>query len=161
MRSHKFTSLIFVSFAGALMTLLASAAFAQSSTATLNGTISDEKGEVIPDARITVTSVATGQARVTNSNSAGFYTFPLLKPGDYRLRVERQGFTPAERENVLLQVGDTVVLDLSLKVGGVGETVQVTAGAAPTLETGSSWLGEAVNSRTIETHPLNARHVLG
>jgi hypothetical protein len=142
------------------MLLLASAGFAQSSTATLNGTISDESGAVIPDAKVTVTGVATGQARVTNSNSAGFYTFPLLKPGVYRLRAEGQGFTPAERENVLLQVGDTVALDLILKVGGVGETVQVVAGAAPTLETGSSSLGEVVNSRTIESLPLNGRNVM-
>ena len=158
MRSHKFTSL-----RGSLITLmllLASAVFAQSSTATLNGAISDESGAVIPDAKITVTSVATGQARVTNSNTAGFYTFPLLKPGAYRLRAERQGFAPAERENVLLQVGDTVALDLILKVGGVGETVQVVAGAAPTIETGSSSLGEVVNSRTIESLPLNGRNVM-
>jgi outer membrane receptor protein involved in Fe transport len=155
MRGHKFISL-----AGALVLLLASAAFAQSSTATLNGTISDESGAVIPDAKLTVISVATGQARTTNSNSVGFYTFPLLKPGVYRLRVERQGFTPAEQENVLLQVGDTVVLDLSLKVGGVGETVQVTASTVPLLESGSSSLGEVVNSRTIESLPLNGRNVM-
>ncbi|MGH9935308.1 MAG: carboxypeptidase regulatory-like domain-containing protein [Blastocatellia bacterium] len=155
MRGHKFTSL-----AGMCLLLLASAAFAQSSTATLNGTVSDETGAVIADAMITVTSAATGQTRTTNSNSAGFYTFPLLKPGAYRLRVERSGFTPAQREDVLLQVGDTVALDLSLKVGGVGETVQVTASAAPMLETGSSSLGEVVNSRTIESLPLNGRNVM-
>ncbi len=125
-----------------------------------NGTISDENGAVITGARITVTGVATGQSRVTDSNSAGFYTFPLLKPGAYRLRVEHQGFTTAQRENLLLQVGDTVVLDLSLKVGGVGETVQVTAGAAPLLEAGSSSLGEVVNSRTIESLPLNGRNIM-
>jgi hypothetical protein len=64
------------------------------------------------------------------------------------------------REEVLLQVGDTVALDLSLKVGGVGEIVTVTGNAAPLLETGSSSLGEVVNSRTIESLPLNGRNTM-
>lgn len=133
---------------------------AQSSTATLNGTITDENGAVISGAQVTVTNSATGQARSTVSNSAGFYTFPLLKPDTYRLRVERTGFAAVQQDHVLLEVGNTVVIDLSLKVGGVGETVQVTGDAAPLLETGSSSLGEVVNSRTIESLPLNGRNVM-
>jgi Carboxypeptidase regulatory-like domain/TonB dependent receptor-like, beta-barrel len=140
--------------------LCVSAAMAQSSTATLNGTVSDENGAVVAGATVTLTNTATGQSRTAASNSAGFYTFPQVKPDRYKLKVERQGFAPMVREEVLLQVGDTVVLDLTLKVGGVGETVTVMGNAAPLLETGSSSLGEVVNSRTIESLPLNGRNTM-
>jgi outer membrane receptor protein involved in Fe transport len=140
--------------------LMCAVAWAQSSTATLNGTVTDETGAVITGATITLTQLATGQSRTATSNSTGFYTFPQVKPDKYRLRIERQGFAPLVREEVLLQVGDTVVLDLSLKVGGVGETVTVTGNTAPLLETGSSSLGEVVNARTIESLPLNGRNTM-
>ncbi len=140
--------------------LCASLAMAQSSTATLNGTVTDENGAVIAGATVTLINTATGQSRTAASNNAGFYTFPQVKPDKYQLKVERQGFAPLVREEVLLQVGDTVVLDLSLKVGGVGETVTVTGTTAPLLETGSSSLGEVVNSRTIESLPLNGRNTM-
>jgi hypothetical protein len=135
-------------------------AMAQSSTATLNGAVTDETGAVITGATVTLTQVATGQSRTAVSNSAGFYTFPQVKPDKYRLKVERQGFAPLVREEVLLQVGDTVVLDLAMKVGGVGEIVTITGNVTPLLETGSSSLGEIVNSRTIESLPLNGRNTM-
>jgi protocatechuate 3,4-dioxygenase beta subunit len=70
---------------------LGSLAAAQSSTATLNGTVTDENGAVITGATVTLTNAATGQSRATVSNSAGFYTFPQVKPDKYQLKVERQG----------------------------------------------------------------------
>lgn len=133
--------------------------FAQSATATLNGTITDNTGAVIAGATVTITSLATGQVRTATSNEEGFYTFPLMRPDTYRLRVEKAGFSPAQQDNVLLQVGDTSVLNVSLKIGAVGDTVTITD-SAPLLETGSSSLGEVVNKRTIESLPLNGRSTI-
>ncbi|NOT60720.1 MAG: TonB-dependent receptor [Acidobacteria bacterium] len=144
----------------ALLVAFSAIAWAQSSTATLNGTLTDEAGAVVSGATVTLTQIATGQTRTAVSSNSGFYTFPQVKPDKYRLKVERQGFALLVREEVLLQVGDTVVLDLALKVGGVGETITVTGNAAPLLETGSSSLGEVVNSRTIESLPLNGRNTM-
>ena len=143
-----------------LTAVISGRGLAQSSTATLNGTLNDSSGAAVAGASVTLTSVATGQARAVVSNEEGFYSFPLVKPDTYRLRVERTGFSSLQQDGLILQVGDTVVLNLTLKVGYLDDTVNVTAAATPLLETGSSSLGEVVNKFTIESLPLNGRSTI-
>src|SRR5262252_9389314 len=77
----------------AIVALLASAA-AFGQTATITGRVADPSGAVVPGAEITVSSVETGADRVVRTNSSGYYTVPLLLPGEYRVSVQHQGFRP-------------------------------------------------------------------
>src|SRR5258707_12844879 len=86
--------------------------FAQSATATLSGTVEDEKGAVIRDVNIAVTNKATGQKRDAVTNKDGYFTVTLLPPSTYTVRVERENFNPVEISNVVLNVGDQRALQV-------------------------------------------------
>ncbi|MBL8206023.1 MAG: carboxypeptidase regulatory-like domain-containing protein, partial [Blastocatellia bacterium] len=106
--------------------LFSSTVFAQSATATLTGTITDESGAVVAGATITVTDPAKQLERQVTTNSDGFFILPQLPPSQYKLKVQRSGFATAELPNVLLNVGDQSSLRIQLKVAQVGETVTIT-----------------------------------
>ncbi len=135
--------------------LLLFAAFGQSATATLSGTVEDQNGAVIPRATVTAINIATTLQRETTTGSAGNYTFPLLPPGTYIVRVQAQGFTPVENRNVVLNVGDQKALQIQLKAGDVNATVQVTNEEALISESAS--VGTVVNRQFVENMPLNGR----
>src|SRR5258708_749672 len=97
----------------------------QSATATLSGTVADQNGAVIPGAFVTAVNTATTLERQATTDSNGSYTFPLLPPGTYIVRVQAQGFTPVENRNVVLNVGDQKALRIELKAGDINATVQV------------------------------------
>src|SRR5229473_5756198 len=109
----------------ALLLLPFSFAAGQSTTATLSGTVEDEKGAVIPGANVAVINSATGLQRETTTNGEGYFVVPLLSPSSYKVRVERTGFAVVEVPTVVLNVGDQKALNIQLKVGQVGATVQV------------------------------------
>jgi len=89
---------------------------AQSASATLNGTVLDPNGAVVPAASITVTEVATGVQRTATTNDQGYFSIPLLKPSTYLLQVEHPGFMTAEVKDVVLNVGDQRSLRIQMKV---------------------------------------------
>jgi len=101
-------------------------AYGQSATATLGGTVEDQNGAVIPGATVTAINAGTALKRETTTGSGGNYTFPLLPPGTYIVRVQAQGFATLENRNVVLNVGDQKALQIQLKAGDVNATVQVT-----------------------------------
>src|SRR5260370_39187498 len=98
---------------------------AQSSSATLSGTVTDANNAVVPGAHVTATNGATGLQREATTGGSGTFVIPLLPPSTYSVLVENQGFTPAEIKDVTLNVGDNVALNIQLKVGQVGATVDV------------------------------------
>src|ERR1700737_3739341 len=126
----------------------ASHAYAQVSGATLSGTVSDSSGAVIPKAQISIKNVATDVLRTTETSTAGFYTAPDLSPGKYAVSVTAAGFNTAVRSNIALTVGAQQVLDFTMQVGQVSQTVEVTE-EAPTVELTSSELGATENSTTV------------
>jgi Carboxypeptidase regulatory-like domain/TonB dependent receptor-like, beta-barrel len=147
----------FLPFLSALA-LLASAGWAQvRDTASLFGTVSDAQGAIIPGAQITVTSVATGQARNAESDAAGGFLFSLLPVGSYDLTVEQPGFRKMERTGILLQANENIRADVQLEVGNVTETVTVEASAL-TVDTRSATLNTTVDSRRVVELPLNGRN---
>src|SRR6266478_2593859 len=79
-------------------------ALAQSSTATLSGTVTDANNAVVPGAHVTATNNGTGLKREATTSGSGTFTIPLLPPSTYTVLVENQGFTPAEIDNVILNV---------------------------------------------------------
>src|ERR1051326_3694598 len=82
------------------------AAYAQSATATLSGTVVDDREAVVPGVEVTIVNPATGLKRTTKTNDAGYYFFPALAPGSYTVTTQRDGFAPAEVKDIVLNVND-------------------------------------------------------
>ena len=131
------------------------AVYAQSSTATLSGTVEDQNGAVVPGATVTAVNTATTLQRQATTNSNGDYTMPLLPPGTYAVRIEAQGFAPVETRDVVLNVGDQKGLRIQLNAGQVSAMVQV-AGDAPLLNESTS-VSTVVDRQFVENLPLNGR----
>ena len=130
--------------------------FAQVSGATLTGTVKDTSGAVIPNAQLSATNTATGVNRKIVTDSAGFYTMSNLLPGDYQVTVSAQGFASQERSGITLTVGAHQVLDSTMQVGQVTQTVQITT-EAPTVELASSALSAEIDATAVRELPLNGR----
>src|SRR6266446_9791017 len=127
----------------------------QSATATLSGTVEDEKGAVIPGANVTVINSATGLQRETTTNGEGYFVVPLLSPASYKVRVERTGFAVVEVPSVVLNVGDQKALQIQLKAGDINATVQV-VNEAPLIEE-SPAVSTVVDRNFAENLPMNGR----
>jgi hypothetical protein len=128
---------------------------AQSSTATLSGTVTDPNNAVVPGAHVTATNTGTGLKREATTNGSGTFVIPLLPPSTYTVLVESQGFTPAEIRDVVLNVNDNVTLNIELKVGTVGGTVDVKSDAALIKE--SAEVSTVVDRQFVANLPLNGR----
>jgi Carboxypeptidase regulatory-like domain/TonB-dependent Receptor Plug Domain len=140
----------------AMAILLASQARAQTSGATLSGTVTDQSGGAIPQATISIKNVATGITRSNTTSAAGFYSAPNLLPGIYEVRAEAQGFTSKLQTGVNLTVGEQQVLNFSLQVGQMSQTVEVNT-EAPNVDLASSTISAVVSSATVRELPLNGR----
>ncbi|MEP7365264.1 MAG: carboxypeptidase regulatory-like domain-containing protein [Acidobacteriota bacterium] len=136
--------------------LCVSALYAQGNTAQIVGRISDPSGSGVPGAAIKVTNVDTGNARSAQSNESGSYTLPLLRPGNYRLAITKDGFRPVSRTGITLLVDQVARIDQELELGSVSQEVMVTADA-PLLESETSAIGQIVDSAKIQSIPLNGR----
>src|SRR6266853_4395993 len=97
--------------------LLSLALFAQGSSGRILGTVTDQTGAVLTGATVTVTDTERGLARTLNTDSAGEYNAPNLNPSTYTVRVAAKGFKVLARENVLLEVGKEVRVDLTPRTG--------------------------------------------
>jgi hypothetical protein len=142
-------------FLGAIL-LLTNGARAQVAGATLTGSVTDPSGAAIPKAQVTVTDIATGVARKITADTAGLYSAPNLLPGTYQVSVTAPGFATEIRSGITLTVGAQQVFDVSMRVGQVNETVQVT-GEAPMVQLASSTISGEVNATTVRELPLNGR----
>jgi len=140
-----------------LILLLGAAGGFSQTASQITGRISDASGARVPEASVIVTNVETTAARNTVSNAAGQYRLPFLAPGRYRIEVLKEGFKPATREPVRLEVNQVAQLDFTLEVGSVSESVEVAA-VAPLLESSTSALGQVVENKLIEDLPLNGRN---
>lgn len=132
---------------------------AQTPTATLQGTIRDPEGAVVPEARVTITNVDTGESRVIHTDATGRYVQMFLLPGNYRITVEKTGFQTLRQENIRLEVGQNRSVDLTLSLGALTEEVRVEA-APPAIDVNTSSLGQVVDSKRILDLPLLGRNVI-
>jgi hypothetical protein len=124
--------------------------------ATLSGTVSDQSGGVVPQAAISIKNIATGITRSSTTSTAGFYSVPNLLPGTYEIRAAAQGFASEVQMGVTLTVGEQQVLNFTLQVGQISQTVEVST-EAPTVQLGSSSISAVINSTTVRELPLNGR----
>ncbi len=120
----------------------------------ISGRISDASGAALPGATVTATNVATNVGSNTTTDANGAYSILYLQPGNYALSVELPGFKKLVRDGIEVRVGDRLTLDLGLEVGGVEETVKVTA-EAPLLELGSASSGQVIDEKRISLLPLS------
>ncbi|HXE13521.1 MAG TPA: carboxypeptidase-like regulatory domain-containing protein, partial [Bryobacteraceae bacterium] len=141
----------------ALFALLSSTVlFAQRDLGTITGTISDPQGAAVPNANVTIVEDATGLSYQTKSNADGTYIRPLLKPSTYTVTVDAAGFQKAQQKGVIVTAGDRIGLNITLQVGDVNQTVEVSA-AAPLLQTESTTQGAALNSSQVSQLPLGGQ----
>ena len=120
--------------------LFISAGWAQLPTATILGVVKDSSGAVVPGSTLTARNVETGQTRTAISAGDGSYRFSALPVGSYEVRVEQSGFQAAVRSGLTLTVGQEAVINFTLEVGAVTQTIAVT-GEAPMVNTTSGSLG--------------------
>ena len=137
----------------------ATAVRAQSSTATLSGTIVDGNAAALPGTNITALNVETGQRREVTSTADGTFTIPLLPPGRYTVTAVRQDFSPTEIRDIVLNVNDQRTLQIQLRIGQLEETVVVRAEASQ-VDTQTGTLKEVVAQERIVGLPLNGRNAL-
>jgi hypothetical protein len=143
--------------ASLLASLLCSAAGAQVSTGTIVGTISDNTGAVVSEANVTITNAGTGQKRTAKTNALGDYTVADLVPGHYTIRVSHAGFSTTTVPDFELLVAQRASVNAVLQVGQTSETVQVTSSAVPLLTVDSSSVGQVVDTKAVQSMPLNGR----
>ncbi len=134
-----------------LLSMFAGAS-AQEFRGSLSGSVTDPNGAALPGVTVEIKNIETNVATTANTNDDGGYTFPLLQPGKYTLKVTAQGFNTEAREGIEIRVADKLTLDVQMTVG-VAETV-TTVAAAETLETGSVSTGSVISSQQISELPL-------
>ena len=139
---------------------LAGSAAAQTSTATLNGTVTDAGGGVLPGVTVKLQSPATGLQRDAVTNEAGVYVFNFLPSGVYEVSAELSGFKTVRHDEVRLEIGQNLALDMKMEVGRVEETVNV-EGSAPLLDRTSPSIGTVIQSSQLKELPLAGRHWAG
>ena len=129
---------------------------AQTTTARLSGTVTDETGGVVPGAQVTVSNASTGAQRAVTTDERGRFTVPQLAPGPYQVTVSMAGFETLVRSGITLTVGQEANITLAMKVGAVSEQVTVT-GEAPLVDTSGSSVSGLVEEKRIVELPLNGR----
>jgi hypothetical protein len=141
--------------------LAAGLAFGQREMGTINGTITDPTGAVVPDATITVTSVATGAARTTSTGSSGYYSMASLKADIYDVTIEGKGFQKVTRR-VELTVGGVSEVSAKLAVAGTTTAVEVVAeGGAAQVNTETQTLSDTVGAQQLSQLPVFDRDPYG
>ncbi len=131
---------------------LACPLLAQSDRGTITGTVLDQSGAVMAGVTVTATNAETGVATQATSGPGGSYTIPFLHVGKYDVVAEMQGFKKFLQSGLVLEVGQTVALNIHMQIGSVNQTVQVTA--QPLLDSDTSTKDTVVTSRDVEELPI-------
>lgn len=131
---------------------------AQSFNATVVGTVRDTSGALIPGVEITFIQLETNRLVFTVTNEHGYYVSPPLSVGNHRVEAALPGFKRGIRSGIVLEIGQTTVIDFILEVGEIADSVEVRADASM-LESATSTLGKVVDNRRILELPLNTRNI--
>ena len=146
-----------IAFGFIVTTFLVSAGAAQSFKATVVGQTADANGAVIPNATVTITSVATNQTQTVATDSGGNFTISQLDPGTYSIKIEAPNFKTLVQTDLVLETNQSARLNLTLEAGSVQEIVTVEA-EAPVINTETSSKGEVITPRQVQDLPLNGRN---
>ena len=141
-----------------VMITVTSPLLAQTVTGSVNGTVTDTSGAVIPAAQVTVHNVATGVETPTTTNGAGVYSIRFLPIGQYQVTVQASGFTTQKFPPFALEVNQTAKIDVHMQTGGSTTTVEVQGSLAPILNTNDGTLSLSLSDNEISKIPLNGRN---
>jgi Carboxypeptidase regulatory-like domain len=133
---------------------------AQSISGDILGTVTDQSGSVVPGVKMTLTAVGTGVTLTTTTDEGGSYLFSQLKPGHYRLDATKEGFRTGAISDIQLLVGQRPRVDITLQVGELTQSVEVSVGGVQLLETQTSSMGQVVQEKPIVELPLNGRNFM-
>src|SRR5262249_15608810 len=140
--------------------LVAPAMAAQSSFATVSGTVQDASGALLPGVTITATNIGTNVVSTIISNEAGAYTFVSLLPGTYKVTAELPSFQSQAYTDVQLGNAQQVRLNFTLNVSNVAQNVEVTVAADTLLQTSSPTIGQVLTQQRVQDLPLVGNNVL-
>lgn len=129
----------------------------QSTTGSAGGNVTDPSGAAIADAKVTAIEERSNVASNTVTDAQGAFSFPALRSGQYRVEVEAQGFRKLIRSGIEVRVNDRLRVDLTLTLGSISESIQV-SGAAPLVESETGAIGTVIDNRKIVNIPLNTRN---
>jgi len=129
-------------------------------TSQIEGTVMDPSRAVVPGATLTLENTETGIRTTVQTNEAGYYRFPSLPAGRFRLTVNAQGFKPIEISDLQLSVGQTRTVNLSLELGAAATAVSVTAEAAA-VELSVARVSQVIEQKQLTELPLPGRNFLG
>lgn len=130
--------------------------FAQSDRATILGTVKDSSSAVMPGVQVRVTNVDTNAVETASTDSTGFYRVGNLVIGNYVVSFSKSGFKTLERKGLTLLISQVAEVDVTLQVGGMSESVEVTS-APPILQTEDSTLSANLNNEAVSELPLNVQ----
>src|SRR5687768_12121080 len=150
MFNSKFTRQFFT--CAVMLLVLPALALAQTVTGTLQGTVSDAKGAVVPGAEVVIRNIETGQERTVQTNGEGTYVAPFLPLGRYTVTASSSGFSKVAQENIEITLNQTRVINFTLNPSSVTEAVVVTADAAP-INTTNAEIKGSLNSQEIMEKP--------
>ncbi len=160
MLSGRFRACSRLFFAVALSLTAAPWVHGQTATGSIAGAVRDPSQAPVNGAQLTLTNVANNESRSSATNELGLFSFPLLPPATYTLKVDQPGFRSFVVEHLVLDVGQTLQQNVNLQIGEASQTVTVTE-SGPQLETESSSLGQVLNNETIVDLPINGRNAYG
>jgi len=138
--------------------LSASAAFAQTDTGRIAGTVKDQNGGLVPGATVTARNLRTGDERTAIANEEGYYTIAALKASAYTVTATGRDLSGTV-ENATINVGQELTINIAMTPTGVSATVNVVGGEETLANTGSAAMGANVNPREVEGLPLNGRQL--
>src|SRR6266487_4518172 len=141
----------------ALLCATAAPALAQQGTSEIGGRVTDDTNAALPGVAIVVTNEQTGGFRETLSGPEGSYFVSQIVPGRYQIRARLAGFRSFERKGIIAEVGKTVVLNFTLALGAVQETITVT-GDAPIVDTTSAKVGGNIGTEELSELPAMYRN---
>ena len=131
----------------------------QATTGTIEGTVTDQTGAVLPGVAVSLKSVETGIVRMVLSDDRGIFRAPLLPVGHYDVSVEFTGFTKFEQTAIALTVGQTLQLNIRLSVAGTTQAVSVTE-EVPVVEATRTQVSSTVDDRAVANLPVNGRNFI-
>ena len=114
-------------------------------TASISGTVTDPTGAVVPGASVTALNTDTGISTSTQTNTQGFYSFPVLPTGKYEVTIRAAGFEEYRQTDLVLDVNNALRIDAAMKVGAVTQEVSVSATAVH-VDTSNTQMGEVIGT---------------
>jgi hypothetical protein len=147
---------LLAALAAMVLALALSAAAQTAGTGSLAGMVKDPKGLAVAGARVVVRNLATGATRTLTTNRAGLYAAPYLAPGRYEIRASKDGFAEVLRPNILVEVGQSLKIDIALPIAAVRKTITVTA-EAPLVNAAKTGVSQEIAAYQVQNLPLNGR----